>query len=55
MPQVSTSGIFKESVLYNVRYVKPTATDEEVREACRKAKLHDDIQARDEKYESDAR
>jgi ATP-binding cassette, subfamily B, vacuolar membrane transporter HMT1/ACLQ len=55
MPQVSSSGIFKESILFNVRYIKPTATDEEVYEACRKANLHEDILARGGRYKSDAR
>ncbi|KAF2452530.1 hypothetical protein BDY21DRAFT_157196 [Lineolata rhizophorae] len=40
--------------MYNVRFVKPTATEEEVYEACRKAKIDDGIVDREDSYESDA-
>lgn len=36
----------------NVRYAKPDATDEEVHDACRLARIHDIIMARADKYET---
>ncbi len=35
--------LFADTVLENIRYGKPTATDEEVIEAAKKAEIHDDI------------
>jgi ABC-type protease/lipase transport system fused ATPase/permease subunit len=44
--------IFNNSVMYNVRYGKPSATDEECRQACRRAGLHDVIMARKGGYDA---
>eukprot|EP00834_Sanchytrium_tribonematis_P005318 NODE_314_length_9990_cov_0.963401.p2 type:complete len:663 gc:universal NODE_314_length_9990_cov_0.963401:4187-6175(+) len=35
--------LFNDSILYNVRYSRPTATDDEVFEACKQAQIHDKI------------
>lgn len=35
--------LFNESLMYNLRYACPTATDEEIYEACRAASIHDRI------------
>ncbi|KAF2404598.1 P-loop containing nucleoside triphosphate hydrolase protein [Trichodelitschia bisporula] len=35
--------LFNETIMYNLRYAKPDATDEEVYEACRAASIHDKI------------
>lgn len=42
--------LLQASVLENVRYARPTATLEEVQEACRKAAIHDKIESFPEKY-----
>ncbi|KAK8859506.1 ABC transporter [Apiospora arundinis] len=55
MPQVADNLIFDESIMYNVRYVKPSASDEDVHRACRQAQLHEDIEAREKGYSSNAR
>jgi len=44
--------IFNNTVMYNVRYGNPNATDEECHQACRRAGLHDTIMARDDGYEA---
>lgn len=44
-PQILSGNIFE-----NVRYVKYSATDEEIIEACKKAKLHDLIMSWPEQY-----
>ncbi|KAK5442657.1 hypothetical protein LTS15_010975 [Exophiala xenobiotica] len=44
--------IFNNSVMYNVRYGKPSATDEECRQACRRAGFHDVIMAREGGYDA---
>ncbi|KAK3077799.1 hypothetical protein LTS18_009223 [Coniosporium uncinatum] len=36
--------LFNETLMYNLKYAKPDATDEEVYEACRAASIHDKIQ-----------
>eukprot|EP00835_Amoeboradix_gromovi_P001106 NODE_44_length_28780_cov_0.148496.p3 type:complete len:656 gc:universal NODE_44_length_28780_cov_0.148496:19542-21509(+) len=36
-------ALFNETILYNVRYSRPSATDEQVYEACRLAQIHDKI------------
>ena len=35
--------LFNESLMYNLKYANPSATDEEVYEACRAASIHDKI------------
>lgn len=35
--------LFNESILYNIRYGRPEASDEEVMEAARRAHIHDAI------------
>ncbi|KAK0646525.1 hypothetical protein B0T16DRAFT_390940 [Cercophora newfieldiana] len=37
--------LFNESLMYNLKYANPSATDEEVYEACRAAAIHDRIMA----------
>lgn len=37
------TGMFNESVMYNLRYANQNASDEEVYEACRAASIHDRI------------
>ncbi|KAJ9501566.1 hypothetical protein H2202_002527 [Exophiala xenobiotica] len=44
--------IFNDSVMYNVRYGKPSATEEECRQACRMAGLHDIVMAREGGYDA---
>lgn len=44
--------IFNDTVMYNVRYPRPIATDEECHEACRKAGIHDIIMARKGGYQA---
>jgi len=44
--------LFHESLMYNIRYGRPEASDEEVREASRKAGLDDFIESLPEKYET---
>ncbi|MBO7555158.1 MAG: ABC transporter ATP-binding protein, partial [Neisseriaceae bacterium] len=46
--------IFQGSILENIRYVKPDATDEEIIEAAQKAYIHEQIIALQQGYESDA-
>ena len=35
--------LFNETLMYNLKYARPSATDEEVYEACRAASIHDKI------------
>lgn len=42
--------IFNRTILENVRYGRQVATDEEVREACKKANIHDCIMSRENGY-----
>jgi ABC-type transport system involved in Fe-S cluster assembly fused permease/ATPase subunit len=44
--------LFNESLMYNLRYANPTATDEDVYEACRAASIHDKIMTFPDKYET---
>jgi ABC-type transport system involved in Fe-S cluster assembly fused permease/ATPase subunit len=37
--------LFNESLMYNLKYANPNATDEEVYDACRAAAIHDRIQS----------
>ena len=49
---VQTPYYFNRTVLENVRYAKPGASDEEVHEACRRACIHDTIMERGDGYET---
>lgn len=44
--------LFNDTIMFNIRYAKPTATDEEVYEAARKAQIHDKVMDWPDKYES---
>lgn len=44
--------LFNETLMYNLKYARQSATDEEVYEACRTASIHDKIMAFPDKYES---
>ena len=44
--------LFEDTILNNIRFGKPDATMEEVREAARKARCHDFIMALPEGYET---
>ncbi|KAL6704430.1 ATP-binding cassette-type vacuolar membrane transporter Hmt1 [Coniothyrium glycines] len=44
--------LFNETLMYNLRYASPNATDEEVYEACRAASIHDKIMTFPDKYET---
>lgn len=44
--------LFNESLMYNLKYAKPDATDEEVYEACRAACIHDKILRMDDGYDT---
>jgi ABC-type multidrug transport system fused ATPase/permease subunit len=44
--------LFHDSVMENIRYGRPDATDEEVMEAAKKAMVHDEIMAQPEGYKT---
>lgn len=44
--------LFNESIMYNLRYANPEATDEQVYDACRAASIHDKILGFPDKYET---
>lgn len=44
--------LFNETLMYNLRYVHPTATDEEIYDACRAASVHDKILALPDGYQT---
>jgi ABC-type multidrug transport system fused ATPase/permease subunit len=44
--------LFNDSIMYNIRYGNPSATDEEVRQACIAAKVHDFVMSMPEGYDS---
>ena len=44
--------LFNESLMYNLKYANPEATDEQVYEACRAASIHDKIMTFPDKYET---
>lgn len=44
--------LFNETLMYNLRYAKPSATNEEVYEACRAASIHDRIMGFPDAYET---
>jgi ABC-type transport system involved in Fe-S cluster assembly fused permease/ATPase subunit len=44
--------LFNETLMYNLKYANPQATDEQVYEACRAASIHDKILTFPDKYET---
>ncbi|KAF1936950.1 heavy metal tolerance protein precursor [Clathrospora elynae] len=44
--------LFNETLMYNLRYADPEATDEQVHDACRAASIHDKIMSFPDKYET---
>jgi ABC-type transport system involved in Fe-S cluster assembly fused permease/ATPase subunit len=44
--------LFNESLMYNLKYANPEATNEQVYEACRAASIHDKIMMFPDKYET---
>jgi ATP-binding cassette, subfamily B, heavy metal transporter len=44
--------LFNDSILYNIRYGRPEATDEEVFDAARAAHIHEFIESLPKKYET---
>ena len=44
--------LFHDTVLANLRYARPTAGDDEIRTACRMARIHDVIEALPEGYDT---
>ncbi|KAF2263572.1 hypothetical protein CC78DRAFT_496482 [Lojkania enalia] len=44
--------LFNESIMYNLKYAKPEASDEEVYEACRAASIHDRILSFPDAYDT---
>ena len=44
--------LFNDTILYNIRYGRPEASDEEIYEAARAAHIHDFIQSLPNKYET---
>lgn len=44
--------LFNESVMYNLRYADPDATDEQVFDACRAACIHEKILSFPDGYDS---
>ncbi|KAF1916538.1 hypothetical protein BDU57DRAFT_449651 [Ampelomyces quisqualis] len=44
--------LFNETLMYNLRYANPEATDEQVYDACRAASIHDKILTFPDKYET---
>lgn len=44
--------LFNETLMYNLKYANPEATDEQVYEACRAASIHDKIMTFPDKYET---
>ncbi len=45
--------LFNDTIAYNIRYGRPDATDEEVREAARMAQIHDFIEKLPQGYQSE--
>jgi ATP-binding cassette, subfamily B, vacuolar membrane transporter HMT1/ACLQ len=50
VPQDTT--LFNETIMYNLKYAHPNATDEQVYEACRAAAIHDRIMDFPDKYDT---
>ncbi|USP76339.1 ABC transporter aclQ [Curvularia clavata] len=44
--------LFNETLMYNLKYANPKATDEQVYEACKAASIHDKIMTFPDKYET---
>lgn len=44
--------LFNETLMYNLRYVRPSATDEEIYAACRAASVHEKIMALPDGYQT---
>jgi ATP-binding cassette subfamily B protein len=44
--------LFNDTILYNIRYGRPSASDDEVRAAARSAQIHDFIMSLPEQYEA---
>ncbi|KAH8723005.1 hypothetical protein GQ44DRAFT_711194 [Phaeosphaeriaceae sp. PMI808] len=44
--------LFNQTILQNIRYARLEATDAEIKDACRAAAIHDDIESFPEKYNS---
>ena len=44
--------LFNESIMYNLKYANPAATDEQVFEACRAASIHERIQSFPDGYDA---
>lgn len=44
--------LFNDSLMYNIRYSKPSATDQEVYDACAAASIHDKILAFPDGYDT---
>ncbi|KAF2026558.1 P-loop containing nucleoside triphosphate hydrolase protein [Setomelanomma holmii] len=44
--------LFNQTILQNIRYARLDATDEEIKDACRAAAIHDDIETFPDKYNS---
>ncbi|KAF2458442.1 heavy metal tolerance protein [Lineolata rhizophorae] len=44
--------LFNESIMYNLKYANPKATEEDVYNACKAASIHDKIMAFPDRYES---
>jgi ABC-type transport system involved in Fe-S cluster assembly fused permease/ATPase subunit len=44
--------LFNETLMYNLRYADPAATDEKVYEACRASRIHDKIVSSPAKYKT---
>jgi ABC-type transport system involved in Fe-S cluster assembly fused permease/ATPase subunit len=44
--------LFNETLMYNLKYANPEATDEQVHEACRAASIHNKIMTFPDKYET---
>ncbi|KAF4978819.1 hypothetical protein FZEAL_4863 [Fusarium zealandicum] len=50
VPQDTT--LFNESLMYNLKYARPSATKKEVEDACRAASIHDRIMTFPDQYET---
>jgi ABC-type transport system involved in Fe-S cluster assembly fused permease/ATPase subunit len=44
--------LFNQTILQNIRYARLDATDEDIKDACRAAAIHDDIESFPDKYNS---
>jgi ABC-type transport system involved in Fe-S cluster assembly fused permease/ATPase subunit len=46
------TALFNETIMYNLKYANPDATEEQVIDACKAASIHDRIMSFPDKYES---